>query len=97
MKKLLKIDQLEGRVATLQAENAQLVLNNAVLESEKRSLNAKEGEYKKRIKYLEDIVKQNGLQTTTPPTPAVANLPSSSESVGTVERWLVNTTEEMKY
>ncbi|KAI8879541.1 hypothetical protein K501DRAFT_256666 [Backusella circina FSU 941] len=97
MKKLLKTDQLESRVAALQAENAQLVLNNAVLESEKRSQTAKEVEYKKRIKYLEDIIKQNGFQTTTPPTPAATQLPSSNESVGTVERWLVHATEEMKY
>lgn len=54
------MDQLETRVATLQAENAKLILNNAVLESEKKSLYAKEAEYKKRIKYLEDIMKRNG-------------------------------------
>ncbi|CEG84340.1 hypothetical protein RMATCC62417_18157 [Rhizopus microsporus] len=60
LKKLLKVDQLETRVATLQAENAKLILNNAVLESEKKSLYAKEAEYKKRIKYLEDIMKRNG-------------------------------------
>lgn len=60
MKKFMKVDQLETRVAALQAENAKLILNNAVLESEKRSLNAKENEYKKRIHYLEDIMKRNG-------------------------------------
>lgn len=52
----MKVDQLENQVNALQAENAKLVLNNAVLESEKRSLHAKEIEYKKRIKYLEDIM-----------------------------------------
>lgn len=60
MKKFLKVDQLETKVSTLQAENAKLVLNNAVLESEKRSLHAKENEYKKRIKYLEDIMVSHG-------------------------------------
>ncbi|OBZ88197.1 hypothetical protein A0J61_03742, partial [Choanephora cucurbitarum] len=56
LKKLMKVDQLENQVNALQAENAKLVLNNAVLESQKRSLYAKELEYKKRIKYLEDIM-----------------------------------------
>lgn len=60
MKKFMKVDQLETKVNALQAENAKLTLNNAVLESEKRSLHAKENEYKKRIKYLEDIMMCNG-------------------------------------
>lgn len=65
MKKFLKVDQLETRVATLQAENAKLILSNAVLESEKRSLNAKENEYIKRIRYLEEIIKSNGWDFST--------------------------------
>jgi hypothetical protein len=56
MKKFMKVDQLESKVTTLLAENAKLTLSNAVLESEKRSLHAKENEYRKRIKYLEDIM-----------------------------------------
>lgn len=60
MKKFLKVDQLETKVSTLQAENAKLILNNAVLESEKKTFYAKENEYKKRIKYLEDIMIANG-------------------------------------
>ena len=56
----MKVDQLETKVNALQTENAKLTLNNAVLESEKRSLHAKENEYKKRIKYLEDIMMRNG-------------------------------------
>ncbi|KAI8638712.1 hypothetical protein BD408DRAFT_422559 [Parasitella parasitica] len=60
MKKFMKVDQLETKVNTLQAENAKLTLSNAVLESEKRSLHAKENEYKKRIKYLEDIMTCHG-------------------------------------
>jgi uncharacterized small protein (DUF1192 family) len=62
MKKFLKVDQLENRVAALQAENAKLILSNAVLESEKRSLNAKEKEYKKRIRYLEETMMRNGWE-----------------------------------
>lgn len=54
MKKFLKIENLENKVDALQAENAKLVLSNALLESDKRSMCAKEVEYKKRIKYLED-------------------------------------------
>ncbi|KAI9495633.1 hypothetical protein BDB00DRAFT_812722 [Zychaea mexicana] len=53
MKKFLKIENLENRVNQLQTENAKLVLNNALLESEKRGWMAKEAEYKKRIKLLE--------------------------------------------
>ncbi|KAI9279307.1 hypothetical protein BY458DRAFT_487946 [Sporodiniella umbellata] len=62
LKKLLKVDQLETQVAELQAENAKLVLSNAVLESEKKSLNAKEMEYKRRINYLEEVMKNYGWQ-----------------------------------
>lgn len=62
MKKFLKVDQLENRVAALQAENAKLILSNAVLESEKRSLNAKEKEYKRRIRYLEETMMRNGWE-----------------------------------
>ncbi|KAK4520484.1 uncharacterized protein ATC70_007996 [Mucor velutinosus] len=65
MKKFLKVDQLETKVNALQAENAKLTLSNAVLESEKRSLHAKENEYKKRIKYLEDIMRCNGWDFNT--------------------------------
>ncbi|KAI8061256.1 hypothetical protein BDF21DRAFT_497204 [Thamnidium elegans] len=65
MKKFMKVDQLENRVASLQAENAKLTLNNAVLESEKRSLYAKENEYKKRIRYLEEVMKCNGWDFST--------------------------------
>ncbi|KAI8991960.1 hypothetical protein BDF20DRAFT_831957 [Mycotypha africana] len=61
LKKLLKVEQLENKVNSLQAENAKLVLNNAILESEKRSMKAKEADYQKRIKYLEGIVKSHGL------------------------------------
>ncbi|CAO3650887.1 unnamed protein product [Cunninghamella blakesleeana] len=57
LKKLLHIEHLEQQIHQLQAENAKLVLNNAVLESDKKSFLAKEIEYKKRIKYLEDIVR----------------------------------------
>lgn len=56
------MDQLETQVAELQAENAKLVLNNAVLESEKKGLNAKEIAYKKRINYLEEVMKSYGWQ-----------------------------------
>lgn len=42
MKKFLKIEYLENRVNQLQTENAKLVLNNALLESEKRGWAAKE-------------------------------------------------------
>ncbi|CAO3680087.1 unnamed protein product [Rhizopus stolonifer] len=62
LKKLLKVDQLETQVSELQAENAKLVLNNAVLESEKKGLNAKEIAYKKRINYLEEVMKSYGWQ-----------------------------------
>jgi FtsZ-binding cell division protein ZapB len=65
MKKFMKVDQLENRVASLQAENAKLTLNNAVLESEKRSMYAKENEYKKRIRYLEEVMKCNGWDFST--------------------------------
>lgn len=65
MKKFLKVDQLETKVNALQAENAKLTLNNAVLESEKRSLHAKENEYKKRIKYLENLMRCNGWDFNT--------------------------------
>lgn len=61
----MKVDQLESKVSSLQAENAKLILNNAVLESEKRSLNAKENEYKKRIRYLEEVMKCNGWDFST--------------------------------
>ncbi|KAI8328042.1 hypothetical protein BC941DRAFT_457909 [Chlamydoabsidia padenii] len=57
MKKLMHIEHLEHQIQQLQSENSQLVLNNALVESEKKSLLAKEQEYKKRIKYLEDIVR----------------------------------------
>ncbi|KAI9306207.1 hypothetical protein BJ944DRAFT_263946 [Cunninghamella echinulata] len=57
LKKLLHIEHLEQQIHQLQTENAKLVLNNAVLESDKKSFLAKEIEYKKRIKYLEDIVR----------------------------------------
>jgi hypothetical protein len=57
MKKLMHIEHLELQIQQLQTENSQLVLNNALIESEKKSLLAKEQEYKKRIKYLEDIVR----------------------------------------
>ncbi|KAI9480834.1 MAG: hypothetical protein EXX96DRAFT_564294 [Benjaminiella poitrasii] len=60
MKKMLKVDQLEYKVNSLQTENAKLTLSNAVLESEKRILHAKEIEYKKRIKHLEDIMVSHG-------------------------------------
>ncbi|CAO3599375.1 unnamed protein product [Absidia cylindrospora] len=59
MKKLMHIEHLEHQIQQLQAENSQLVLNNALVESEKKSLLAKEQEYKKRIKYLEDIVRMS--------------------------------------
>lgn len=65
MKKFLKVDQLETQVSALQSENAKLVLNNAVLESEKRGLYAKEKEYQKRIKYLQDIMKSHGWDENT--------------------------------
>lgn len=67
MKKFMKVDQLETKVASLQAENAKLTLNNAVLESEKRGLYAKENEYKKRIRYLEEVMKCNGWDFVTDP------------------------------
>ncbi|KAG0167941.1 hypothetical protein DFQ28_006236 [Apophysomyces sp. BC1034] len=57
LKKFLNVQNLEGRVSHLQSENAKLVLNNAVLESEKKSFLAKEIEYKKRIKQLENLIK----------------------------------------
>ncbi|KAI8079996.1 uncharacterized protein BX664DRAFT_388944 [Halteromyces radiatus] len=59
LKKLMHIENLEHQIQQFQAENSQLVLNNAMLESEKKSLLAKEQEYKKRIKYLEDIVRMS--------------------------------------
>ncbi|KAI8990187.1 hypothetical protein BDB01DRAFT_894975 [Pilobolus umbonatus] len=60
MKKFMKVDELENKVTILQAENAKLILSKAVLESEKKGLYAKEREYQKRIKYLEDIMRMNG-------------------------------------
>lgn len=54
MKKFLKIEYLENRVNQLQTENAKLVLNNALLESEKRGWAAKEAEYIRRLKLLEE-------------------------------------------
>lgn len=63
MKKFLKIEYLENRVNALQTENAKLVLNNALLESEKKSWLAKEAEYKKRIKALEASAVQNRDET----------------------------------
>ncbi|KAI9021551.1 hypothetical protein CLU79DRAFT_753804 [Phycomyces nitens] len=68
MKKLLKIEHLENQVNQLQAENAKLVLSNALLESDKRSMCAKEAEYKKRIKYYEDLTKMHGWQLSDSPT-----------------------------
>ena len=58
MKKFLKVEFLEKQVAALQAENSKLVLRTAVLDSEKQSMLAKEQEYIRRIKHLEDIVNQ---------------------------------------
>lgn len=59
MKKFLKIETLENRVNQLQTENAKLVLQNALLESEKRSWLVQEAEFKKRIKHLEDALAQH--------------------------------------
>ncbi|KAG2226609.1 hypothetical protein INT45_005095 [Circinella minor] len=67
LKKFLKIENLENRVNQLQTENAKLVLNNALLESEKRGWVAKEAEYKKRIKLLEGSSGQSSV-SSTPPT-----------------------------
>ncbi|CAM0140165.1 hypothetical protein VKS41_005811 [Umbelopsis sp. WA50703] len=58
LKKFLKVEFLEKQVAGLQAENSKLVLRTAVLDSEKQSMLAKEQEYIRRIKHLEDVVKQ---------------------------------------
>ncbi|GAB5589619.1 hypothetical protein Unana1_04519 [Umbelopsis nana] len=58
LKKFLKVEFLEKQVAALQAENSKLVLRTAVLDSEKQSMLAKEQEYIRRIKHLEDIVNQ---------------------------------------
>jgi len=55
LKKFLKVEFLEKQVAALQAENSKLVLRTAVLDSEKHSMLAKEQEYLRRIKHLEDI------------------------------------------
>ncbi|KAI9317754.1 hypothetical protein BX666DRAFT_1940528 [Dichotomocladium elegans] len=54
LKKFLKIEFLENKVNQLQSENGKLVLSNALLESEKRGWLAKEAEYKKRIRWLEE-------------------------------------------
>ncbi|KAI8064645.1 hypothetical protein BC940DRAFT_348540 [Gongronella butleri] len=59
LKKLLHIEHLENQIKELQSENAQLVLNNALLESEKKSMAAREQEYKKRIQYLEEVVRMS--------------------------------------
>ncbi|KAI9278526.1 hypothetical protein BDA99DRAFT_492421 [Phascolomyces articulosus] len=64
LKKFLKIEYLENRVNQLQTENAKLVLNNALLESEKRGWVAKEAEYKKRIKLLESSSGQSSASST---------------------------------
>ena len=56
LKKFLKVEFLEKQVSALQAENSKLVLRTAVLDSEKQSMLAKEQEYIRRIKHLEDIV-----------------------------------------
>lgn len=55
LKKFLKVEFLEKQVAALQAENSKLVLRTAVLDSEKHSMLAKEQEYLRRIKHLEEI------------------------------------------
>ncbi|KAF7722794.1 hypothetical protein EC973_002678 [Apophysomyces ossiformis] len=81
MKKFLNVQNLESRVTHLQSENAKLVLNNAVLESEKKSLLAKEVEYKKRIKQLESIIKGSGSSP--------ASEPSSTTSSETMEAWVI--------
>ncbi|KAI8381367.1 uncharacterized protein BYT42DRAFT_613151 [Radiomyces spectabilis] len=67
LKKLLKIEHLENRVDELQAENAKLVLSNALLESDKRTLRAKEVEYKKRIKYLEEQLGNHRTMSSSSP------------------------------
>ncbi|KAI8141869.1 hypothetical protein BJV82DRAFT_617838 [Fennellomyces sp. T-0311] len=66
LKKFLKIEYLENRVNQLQTENAKLVLNNALLESEKRGWAAKEAEYKKRIKLLESSSGHSSSSGTPP-------------------------------
>lgn len=58
MKKLLKMEGLERRVADLEAENSKLVLKVAVLESEKTGGDAREQEYERRIKRLEDQLRE---------------------------------------
>ncbi|KAI7872526.1 hypothetical protein BDF14DRAFT_1877733 [Spinellus fusiger] len=66
MRRLLKIEHLEDRVNQLLTENSKLVLNNALLESEKKSMHAKESEYKKRIKYYEELTKSYGILINEP-------------------------------
>ncbi|KAI8975107.1 hypothetical protein BDF20DRAFT_876891 [Mycotypha africana] len=53
MKKLLKLEQLEKRVADLETENQGLTTRIAVLESEKQGLSSKDDSHEERIRVLE--------------------------------------------
>ncbi|KAI8143811.1 hypothetical protein BJV82DRAFT_609533 [Fennellomyces sp. T-0311] len=53
LRKVMKMEGLEKRVAELEKTNTTLLLRAAVLESEKTSLLAKEASYEQRIKSLE--------------------------------------------
>ncbi|KAF7724711.1 hypothetical protein EC973_000819 [Apophysomyces ossiformis] len=53
LKKVMKMESLEKRVAELEKINANLLLRVAVLDSEKSNLKAKESSYENRIQVLE--------------------------------------------
>jgi len=53
LKKVMRMESLEGRVAELERMNSQLLLRSAVLDSEKTGLEAKAVAYEQRIHSLE--------------------------------------------
>jgi hypothetical protein len=53
LKKVMRMESLEGRVADLERLNSQLLLRSAVLDSEKTGLEAKVVAYEQRIQSLE--------------------------------------------
>ncbi|KAL1922142.1 uncharacterized protein VTP21DRAFT_10784 [Calcarisporiella thermophila] len=54
LKKLLRMEELERRVADLEGENSKLQLKVAVLESEKGSLEQRDKDHTERVKKLEE-------------------------------------------
>jgi len=58
LKKVIRMESLEGRVAELERVNSQLLLRSAVLDSEKTGLEAKAAAYEQRIHSLEQQLAQ---------------------------------------